>query len=115
MCTCFIVPVIASDEDMLQPVCVENRMIRVRIGTTAFIFDGLIVQIVCNATSVYSGHPITISWLHNGEHDQTRGNVTTITVTDTNHGDVFTCVAENVFGSNRKDTEIIFVHEYFCI
>ena len=114
MCTCSIVPVIASDEDMLQPVSVENRMIRVRIGTTAFIFDGLTVQIVCNATSI-SGHAITISWLHNGEHDQTRGNVTTITVTDANHGDVFTCVAENVFGSNRKDTEIIFVHEYFCI
>ena len=111
---CFIVPVIASDEDMLQPVSVENRMIRVRIRITAFIFDGLVVQIVCKATSM-NGHPITISWLRNGEHDQTRGNVTTITVTDANHGDVFTCVAENVFGSNRKDTKIIFVHEYFCI
>ena len=112
---CFIVPVIASDEDMLQEISVENRMIRVRIGTTAFIVDGLTVQIVCNTTSAYSGNPITISWLHNGEHDQTRGNVTMITVTNANHGDVFTCVAENDCGSNRKDTEIIFVHEYFCI
>ena len=100
---------------MLQPVSVENGMIRVRIGTTAFIFDGLTVQIVCNAPSMYGGNPITISWLHNGKHDQARGNVTMITVTDANHGDVFTCVAKDVFGSNREDTNIIFVHEYFCI
>ena len=111
----FIVPVIASDEDMSQPVSIENRMIRVRIGTTAFIVDGLTIQIVCNATSMYSGHLITISWLYNGEHDQTRENMTTITVTDANHDDVFTCVAKNVFGSNSKDTRIIFVHECFSI
>ena len=115
MCMYFTVPVIVSDEDMSQPVSVENRMIRVRIGYTAFIVDGPSIQIVCNTTSVYSGHPITFSWLHNGEHYKTRRNVTMITVTDANHGDVFTCVAENVFGSNRKDTKIIFVHEYFCI
>ena len=111
----FIVPVIASDEDMSQPVSIENRMIRVRIGTTAFIFGGLTVQIVCNATSVYSGHPIIFNWFRNGEHDQTRENMTTITVTDANHDDVFTCVAKNVFGSNSKDTRIIFVHECFSI
>ena len=41
--------------------------------------------------------------------------MTTITVTDANHGDVFTCEAKNIFGSNTKDTEIIFVYENFCI
>ena len=70
---CLIVSVIVFDEDVSQPVCVENGVMRVKIGSTAYTVDGFTVQIVCNATSVYSGHPITISWLRNGEHDQNRG------------------------------------------
>ena len=33
-----------------------------------------------------------------------------IKVTDADDGDVFTCVAENNFGSYRKETNIIFVN-----
>ena len=108
---------IIFDEDASQPVSVENRVMRVRIGSTAYIIDGLTVQVVCNATGVLqlSEYPITISWLYNGEPDPTRGNVTKITVNNTTHGDIFTCVAENEFGSNRKETEIIFVNKQFCI
>ena len=106
---------IMFDEDVLQPVSVENGVMRVRIGSTAYIVDGLTVQIVCNATSVFSEYPITISWFHNEELDQTRGNVTKITVTNANHNDTFTCVAENGFECNRKETKIIFVNKQFCI
>ena len=110
VCMCFLV--IIFDEDVSQPVSVENSVMRVKIGTTAYIFDGLTVQIACNVSSKY---PITISWFHNKKLDQNRGNVTMITVTDANHGDIFTCVAETAFGSHRKETEIIFVNKQFCI
>ena len=103
------------DEDVSQPVSVENRVMRVKIGSTAYIVDGFIVQIVCNATSVFSEHLVTINWLYNGKLDQTKGNMTKITVTDANHGDIFTCVAENEFRSTTKETKIIFVNEQFCI
>ena len=114
VCMCFS-GIIMFDEDMSQPVSVENGVMRVRIGSTAYIADGVTVQIVCNATNVFSKDPITISWLYNGKLDQNRGNVTMITVTDANHGDVFTCVAENIFESHRRETEIIFVNKQFCI
>ena len=105
------------DEDVSQPVSVENRVMRVKIGSTAYIVDGFTVQIVCNATGVLQlgEYPATISWFYNGEPDQTKRNVTMITVTNGNHNDIFTCVAENVFVSTRKETKIIFVNEQFCI
>ena len=82
---------IIFDENLSQPISVENGVIRVTIGSTAYIVDGLTVQIVCNATSMVNEHSVTISWLRNGEYDRTRGNVSMIIVTDANHGDVFTC------------------------
>ena len=113
---CLIGSVIVFDEDVSQPISVENGVTRVTIGSTAFIVDGLTVQIVCNATSMVSEDSVTISWLRNGEHDRTRGNAPMITVTDANHGDVFTCVAENELGdNNRKTTKIIFANKHFCI
>ena len=49
-------------------------------------------------------------------HDQTRGNMSMISVTDANHGDNFTCVAETVFGhNNTKTTKVIFANKHFCI
>ena len=104
------------DGDVSQPTSVENGVMRVKIGSTAYIVDGFTVQIVCNATSTVNEHSVTISWLRNGEHDRTRGNVSMIIVTDANHGDVFTCVATNVFGFTYSETtKIIFVNQYFCI
>ena len=112
----YVVPTIIFDEDVSQPVSVENGVMRVRIGTTAYTVDGLHVQIVCNATS--NGElilPITISWLRNGKNDETRGNVSMITVTDANHGDVFTCTANNTIIHNTSSTEIMFANKCFCI
>ena len=50
---------IVFDEDVSQPISVENGVIRVRIGSTVYIADGLTVQIVCNATSKVSEHSVT--------------------------------------------------------
>ena len=63
------------DEDVAQPVSVENGVMRVRIGSTAYTLNGFTVQIVCNATSTLKDYPATISWLRNEELDKTRGNV----------------------------------------
>ena len=60
----------------------------------------------------------TISWYHNGELDQSRGNFSTtrITVTDATDGDVFTCRAENKIGFDHQQQTIIrFVSKTFCI
>ena len=111
-------PAIIFDEDVSQPVSVENGVMRVRIGTTAYTVDGFHVQIVCNATNIRESPAIIrLSWLRNGELDETRGNASMITVTDANDGDVFTCIASNTLIYNAKDTEIVFVnnHKQFCI
>ena len=63
------------DEDVSQPVSVENGVMRVRIGSTAYTVNGFTAQIVCNATSMLKDYPATISWLRNKELDKTRGNV----------------------------------------
>ena len=116
MCMYLMVSVNIFDEDVSQPISVENGVMRVKIGNTAYIVDGFTVQIVCNATSTVNEYPVTISWRRNGEDDQTRGNVPMIIVTDANHGDVFTCVAKNVFGfTDSKTTTIFFVNQHFCI
>ena len=113
---CLIDSDIVFDENVSQPVSVENRMIRIRIGTTAYIVDGFTIQIVCNATSMASEQSVIIRWRRNGKDDRTRGNVSMIIVTDANHGDVFTCVAKNKLGdNNRRTTKIIFANKHFCI
>ena len=100
---------------MSQPVSVENGVMRVNIGSTAYTIDGFTVQIVCNATSTLEEYPATIRWLRNKEHYQTRENVSMITITDAEDGDVFTCIANNTISSQRKETKIFFVHNHFCI
>ena len=78
--------------------------IEVQIGSDAYVVDGFDVTIVCNILT--GTHPITIIWLHNGVADPTRGNVSTITVTYYNDGDVYTCRAENNIGFDNKRTTI---------
>ena len=110
--------IIIFDRDVSQPVSVENGVLRVKIGTTAYIVDGFHVQIVCNATAtIESPEIIILSWLRNGKLDETRGNATMITVTNANDGDVFTCIANNTLTHSRRDTEILFInnHKQFCI
>ena len=115
MCICFYV---VSAEGASQPVSVENGVMRFRIGSTAYVVDGYTIQIICNPTYTRCAseeYPITISWLRNGEPDQTRGNMSMITVTDANHGDVFTCKTNDTTVPFTKYTRIIFVHYQFCI
>ena len=112
------VVLLVFEENASQPVSVENGVMRFRIGSTAYIVDGYIVQIICEITTESlrsEEHPITISWLRNGKPDQTRGSVSMITVTDAYHDDVFTCIANNTIASQSKNTRIIFVHHRFCI
>ena len=76
----------------------------VQIGSPGYVVKGSDVTIVCD---ILSGTlPITISWFRNGAPDPTRGNVSTITVTDYNDGDVFTCRADNDVGFDEKSTTI---------
>ena len=48
---CFYVESLIFDEDVSQPVSVENGVMRVKIGSTAYTVNGFTVQIVCNVTS----------------------------------------------------------------
>lgn len=93
---------------------VENGVVRVKIGSPAYVVDGLKVIIVCN---VNGGSPVRISWLHNDQPSPTRVNMTTATVNDASHGDVFTCIAENEMGIDKQSTRIVFIqkHSDFCI
>jgi len=74
----------------------------VDIGTPVYVVDGYNVTIDCDVISGVP--PITISWFHNG--DLFRGNVSTITITDANDGDVFTCRAENNIGYDKHETTL---------
>ena len=79
---------------------------RVRAGNPAFIFNGLNVIIDCNIAN-----STTFEWLYNGTPDQSRGNVSIITVSNANHHDRFTCITDKI----RRDTFIIFVNKHFCV
>ena len=105
---CFYAESLIFDEDVSQPVSVENGVMRVNIGSTAYTVNGLTVQIVCNATSIFKEYPATIRWRRNKKRYRTRGNVSIITITDVNDGDVFTCIADNTISSQRKN------QDYFC-
>ena len=76
----------------------------VQIGSPGYVIDGSDVTIVCDIAS--GTRPITISWFRNGVLDPTRGNVSTITVTDYNDGDMFTCRADNDVGFDEETTTI---------
>ena len=69
-----------------------------------YIHDGFDVIIDCNI--VNGTPPITIQWFRNGSPDTTRGNVSTITITDASNGDVFKCRADNIEGADTEYTTI---------
>ena len=96
-----------------EPLSVENGVIRVNIGSTVYTVNGLTIIIICNV--IVGKPPITISWYRNGELDDSRGNVSTITVTDALHDDVFTCEADNKIGFDQQNTIIKFANNAFCI
>ena len=96
-----------------EPLSVENGVIRVNVGSTVYTVNGLTIIIICNV--ITGDPPITISWYHNGELDRSRGNVSTITITNATDGDVFTCRAEDMIGFDQQDTSIRFANNTFCI
>ena len=65
-----------------QPPTVMPGDMTVTIGTPTYVVDGFDVTLVCNLVS--GTRPITIMWFRNGVPDLTRGNLSTITVTDYN-------------------------------
>ena len=80
---------------------------RVKIGTPVYVYSGFDVIIDCNIMS--GTPPITIKWLRNGSLDPTRGNVSTITITDARNGDIFKCRAENNIGFDTENTTIYII------
>ena len=86
------------------PPSVPSGDMEVQIGSPAYVVDGSNVTIV---SSIFNGtRPITISWFRNGVLDPTRGNTSTITVTNYNDGDVYTCRADNNVGFDKENTTI---------
>ena len=76
----------------------------VKIGTPVYVHNGFDITIDCNI--VNGTPPITIQWFRNGSPDSTRGNVSTITITDASNGDVFKCRADNIIGYDNENTSI---------
>ena len=87
-----------------QPLDVMPGDMTVSIRTPVYVVDGFNVTMVCN---ILNGTcPITIMRLHNGAPYPTGGNISNITVTDYNDGDVFTCRADNIVGFDMENTTI---------
>ena len=85
----------------------------VNIGAPVYVYSGYDVIIDCN--NVNGTPPITIQWFRNGSPDSTRGNVSTITITDASNGDVFQCRADNTEGYDIEKTTIhIEYGKYAC-
>ena len=88
-----------------QPPTVISEDKMVDIGSPVYVAaDGFDVTINCRILT--GTRPVTIRWLRNGALDRSRGNVSTITVTNYSDGDVFTCRAENSVGFDEEETII---------
>ena len=82
---------------MIEPPFIMKESKRVSVGRPACIFSGSHVIIDCNI--INGTPPITILWFHNNEViNSSEGNSSTITITDAEDGDVFTCRADNYIG-----------------
>ncbi|XP_065885723.1 hemicentin-1-like isoform X3 [Dysidea avara] len=86
-----------------DPITPGDKM--VQIGTTAYVIDGNDVIIKCNIAS--GTRSITISWFRNGVEDTSFGNVSTITISNVNDGDIYMCKAENRIGFDEETTMIV--------
>ena len=69
-----------------------------------YVYDGF--DVITDCDIVNGTLPITIQWFRNGLPDTTRGNVSTITITDASNGDVFKCRANNIIGFDTEYTTI---------
>ena len=84
-----------------------------------YITDNFNVTIDCNIN--IGTQPITFNWFHNNapvNHNQTSGNVSSITIPVTNaadiDGDFYTCIAENLIGFDLEQSTIYYLKK-FCI
>ena len=87
-----------------QPAVVTEGSKKVKIGSPVYVHYKFNVIIDCNI--VGGTPPITTQWFRNGSPDPTRGNVSTITITDADNGDVFKCRADNNIGFDTESTTI---------
>ena len=87
-----------------KPSVVTRGNKTVNIGTPVYVYTGYHVIIDCN---IFNGTPpITVQWFRNGSPDLTRGNVSTITITDASNDEVFKCRADNTEGFDTESTVI---------
>lgn len=78
---------------------------RVSAGSPVYVFSGSDVIIDCNI--VNGTAPITILWLRNNKViNSSVGNSSTVTITDAEDDDVFTCRANNSIGFDEASTII---------
>ena len=110
-------PDIDKGSHVTKPSAITRGNKRVTIGTPVYVYDGFDITIDCNI--VNGTPPITIQWFRNGSPDPTRGNISTITITDASNGDVFTCRADNIEGFDTENTVInidygMYVSVYVC-
>ena len=101
-------PDIDKGSHVPRPSVITRGNKTVKIGTPVYVHDGFDVIIDCNI--VNGTPPITIQWFHNGSPDLTRGNVSTITITNASNGDVFKCRADNIKGFDTENTVIHIEH-----
>ena len=90
-----------------RPSIIAKGNKRVKIGTPVYVYRGYDVVIDCNILN--GALPLTITWFRNGSPDATRGNISTITITDASNGDVFKCRADNDIGLDTENTTIYVV------
>ena len=105
-------PYIDEGSFLPRPSVITRGNKTVTIGTPVYVYNGFDVTIDCNI--VNGTPPITIQWFRNGSPDPTRGNVSTITITDASNGDVFKCRADNIIGFDAEST-VIYVIAGKCI
>ena len=97
-------PVIDEGSFVPRPSVITKGIKRVKIGATVYVYKGFDVIIDCNI--VDGTPPINITWFRNGSPYPTRGNASTITITDAQNSDVFKCRADNIEGFDTKNTTI---------